>query len=204
MSLFDADAGKAAGAIKDYYKKSRKDLMPYMELGQWAIPGVKETDITGGAGEFLNKLKNFGSTFQVNPEDPTYKFRVGEAEKGVNSFLASRGLYNSRAGLNALQETTTQIGAEEAQNQYNRGYQNILDSFNLASSLGQSQFSKLYNLLGVGANAAGQSASSAMQAGQGIANATIAGGQAKTGLVSDLIGLGGNALLLKYFMGGNN
>jgi len=104
-SLFDTGAGDAAKTMKDMWKKGRKDLRPYMKLGKWAMPGIKDLDITGGAGEFLNKLKTFGQDFRVNPEDPMFKWRMSEGEKGVDRFTASRGLYNSRAALNALQET---------------------------------------------------------------------------------------------------
>jgi len=199
MGLFDADAGKAAKAMKKMWRVGRKDLEPYRKLGEWTMDPIKDVDITGGAGEFLNQLKNYGQNFQVNTQDPAYQWRLGEATKGVDQFLASRGMYNSRAGLNALQDTTNQLTAEESEKQYTRGYGQLLDSFNMASSLGQSEFSKLFNLLGVGAGAAGSSASNAIQAGGNIASSILGGGQAKTGLISDLMGIGGNLGFGKLF-----
>ncbi|GAF88957.1 unnamed protein product, partial [marine sediment metagenome] len=104
----------------------------------------------GGAGEFLDQLKTYGQDFQVNPDDPMFKFRMEQGEEGADRFLASRGLYDSRAALNALQDTGQRISAEESQNQYQRGYGQLIDSFNMASTLGQNEFSSLFNLLGVG------------------------------------------------------
>jgi len=203
MGLFDSGAGDAAKALKKYFNMSAQFLEPYRNLGEWSIEPIKGVDPTGGAGQFLDKLKNYGENFKVNTEDPTYKFRTSEAEKGVNRFLASRGLFNSRPGLNALQQSTNQITAEEAQNQYNRGYQQITDSFNMANTLGQEQFSKLFNLLNVGSGAAGQTSNAALQTGSGIANAKLQGGASQLGFVSDLLGLPVNFLTLKYLLGNN-
>jgi len=195
MGLLDSLTGggsDSSGDIKKYHRKARKDLKPYRKLGKWAIPQAKETDITGGAGEFLNKMKTYGQDFQVNPDDPMFKFRMDQGEKGVNRFMASRGLYNSRAGLNVLQDTGQRISAEESQGQYQRGYGQLMDSFNMATTLGRDKFSKLYNLLGIGSGAAGTSASQAMQTGANLSSSQMAQGQSRTNFISDLMGMGTN------------
>ena len=172
---------KAAGDAKDAARKSlhfqermfrrtRDDFAPFLSAGQQAISDIKGVDPTGGAGEFMDSLRNYGTNFQFDSSNPVYQQRLSESQKQIDSILASRGLYNSRPGMNMISDAQNQIAAEEFGNQYQRGYSNLIDLFNMSTKLGGLNYSKLLDLVKVGTGAAGSTGSAAMQTGQGVAS----------------------------------
>lgn len=67
----------------------------------------------------LNLLDRYEQT--LTPGSEWYQWRQKEGEKGVNRYLASRGLYGSgEAATEAFQRMGTQLSAEEEQSVYNR------------------------------------------------------------------------------------
>ena len=121
--------------------------------------------------EALGRLRNF----EFDPNDPSYQWRLGEGEKGIDQFLASRGLHGSRAGLNALTDFRSRLGAEEYGSQYGR-------AFNLAE-------------MGLGATR-GMSG-----AGAGLPGMAMAEGQNKGAFWSGLPGMAGSAMMGGYYGG---
>ena len=121
--------------------------------------------------EALDRLRNF----EFDESDPSYQWRLGEGEKGIDQYLASRGLYGSRAGLNALTDFRSRLGAEEYGSQYGR-------AFNLAQ-------------MGLGATGG------AAGVGQGMSNLAMQGGQNEANFWGGLPGLAGSSLMSGYYGG---
>lgn len=168
-SQYGADV--QAGVLREMFQTTRADLAPYRQAGMGALNELESADPTGGAGEFMDTLKNFGQNFQFDPNNPAYQLKLEETNKAINQALASRGMWNSRPGLNLLAENERNVLASEYENQYSREYGKNLDLFNMAMSTGSAKLSKLLNLAGMGQNAAAQTGASAMTTGQGISQA---------------------------------
>jgi hypothetical protein len=173
-------------------------------------------DPTGGAGEFLNALRNYGSgytskynpggyidelknlkvDFNFNADDPAYQYKKEQLEKSINRSLAARGLYDSRAGINALSEGNRALISDEVDKQYardvdeynrqvanvqsrygmagtedereyTRGKSNLTDLFNMSTTLGGLNYGKAMDLVKVGTGAS----AAAGNLGQSSANA---------------------------------
>ena len=104
-------------------------------------------------------------------ESPLYKWRIEQGKKQINQSLASRGQYNSGAGLQLLSDFYNRTGAQETDKRYNR----------------------LAQLSGMGANAgiAGYQmqqdpANIIMQGGINQANLQMRAGDIKGGMYRDL------------------
>lgn len=133
-------------------------------------------DPTGGAEKYLTQLENFKPTFDEN--DPIYVWRQEQAEKAVNKILASRGLYDSRVGINALADQNRALTAEESDKQYTRQYGKLTDMINTSMNVGKTKYGAAYDLARMGAGAASGGASSALATGTGVASTTNALGNA--------------------------
>jgi hypothetical protein len=103
-------------------------------------------------------LPEFKYTF--DEQDPAYQFRRQQMEKTLNEAAAARGQFNSRAALNALQEGSMALTADEVDRQFGRQK----DIYNLgllgattqhgadyqrASDLYGRDYDKLQNLFGM-------------------------------------------------------
>jgi hypothetical protein len=77
--------------------------------------------------KYIDQLSGFGQNFKFDETDPAYKYKMQESEKGINKALASRGLFDSRAGVNMLTDADRAIRADEYEKQYGRGYQTVSD-----------------------------------------------------------------------------
>lgn len=77
--------------------------------------------------KFIDQLSGFGQNFKFDETDPSYKYKMQESEKDINRSLASRGLFDSRAGVNMLTDADRAIRADEYEKQYGRGYQTVSD-----------------------------------------------------------------------------
>lgn len=152
-----AGVGAIAGANaqEDALKQAQKNYQPFLDLGVSNIGAYNAADPTGGAGQYINQLKNYGTNFKFDSTNPEYTFKVDEANRKNNMALSARGMYNSRAGLNLLDQSNRAITADEYNTQYNRGYQNIMDLFNTTSQLGKTDYNALLDKIKIGAGAAG-------------------------------------------------
>jgi hypothetical protein len=117
-----------------------------------------------GTGEKGGLLRNFQqSDFQ---EDPGYQFAVDQGQRGIQNSAAASGNLLSGATLKALTRFNQDTANNQYQNSYNRFNQNQ-----------QSQLNSLFNLSGVGQNAAGQVAGYGMNTGSQIAGNILGLGQ---------------------------
>lgn len=107
-------AGAYIGQISDLVKSA-------------STPGVSTQ-------QYIDQLGNYGQNFKFNANDPAYTYKRDEAGKSIDKALASRGLFDSRAGVNMLSDSDRAILSDEYEKQYGRGYQTLTDLFKMGSS----------------------------------------------------------------------
>lgn len=174
-------AKRAAGAAKyaadaqaaaqfEMFEIAREDMKPYREAGQKALAELQNIDPTGGAGRFLEEMEAL--EFKFDPEDEIYKWRQEQNERAVNRFFASRGGFDSRAALNALQESGMALQESEVNRQYNQRYidkmNHLTRQYEMARGIGAAEYGKLADIASMGRGAAATSASHAMQTGTNL------------------------------------
>lgn len=152
-------------------------------------------------GSYIQKIEDFGKNFTFDVNDPNYKYKQSELEKSINKALSARGLYDSRAGINALSAgnqnlTATEVDKQYARqygelkdaygiastedvNKYSRGTSNLLDQYNMALNSGKTKYGATYDIARLGAGAAAGGASSALSSGQSIGSTYNALGAAQ-------------------------
>jgi hypothetical protein len=154
------------------------------DLGGWDSPtGIgglsygqtgKAFDRTGGAGKYMGDLESLIKDFKFDSSDPGYRYKTEESTKSINKALASRGLFDSRAGVNMLSDADRAIMADEYDKQYNRKYGGLTDLFKMAGSLGETGYQSLLDAVKVGS---GAGATAGSLGTSGAANLTSAYGQ---------------------------
>jgi hypothetical protein len=184
---------------------------------------------TGGSEQYMNALAALDPTLAgrinqamgvpegTDPLNALYTWQQEQGEKAINRAASARGLYNSRASINALADFNRALAAEEAQriygravDEYGRQYGQQTDLFNLASQLGATRYGKVMDILNLGTGAQGAMSNAALATGQGIASNYLAGGNAlaqsalnqgaaQGGFWSGLGGLPQNALASQYY-----
>jgi hypothetical protein len=120
------------------------------------LTNYANTDVTGGAGNWMQQLAQMGKNFKFNENDPAYRYKLEQATKAANENLAARGMYNSRAGLNLLDESGRAIMSDEYDKQYGREYSRISDLYGMGMGLGARQGEQQANLFGMGMNLGGR------------------------------------------------
>lgn len=161
-----------AEATMKMFRISREDLAPYRRAGQRALGQLENIDPTGGAQKYIDEMEAL--EFQFDPEDEIYKWRQDQLEEQTNQFFASRGGYDSRAALNAIQEGGMALQENEVNRQYNQRY---LSKFNQLSALyemsrgvGAAEYAKYADIANMGRGAATTSSQNALQTGTNLAN----------------------------------
>lgn len=188
-------------------KKNKWDA-PTSLGGQTYAKTGEAFDRTGGAGDYKGRLDDLLTNFKFNTDDPAYKYKKEESTKSIDKALASRGLFDSRAGVNMLTDADRAITAEEYDKQYNRQYGGLTDLFNMSSKLGETGYQSLLDAVKVGS---GSGASAGSMGNQATGNTVSAYGQmAQAGSQNDAnnaslySGLGAmpmNAMLLYNLLG---
>lgn len=166
-------------------------------------------DPTGGAGEFMDQLKSYGTNFQFDPSNPAYTQKLKLAQEANDKALASRGMYNSRAGLNLQDETARNVQSEEFEKQYQRGYSNLMDMFNMSRTLGATNYSKALDAVKIGqgsASTAGalgnQAVGNLNSAYGGMANVAGQNADNQANMYSALGAMPMNYMVLQNLLGG--
>jgi len=181
--LSSRGADKAGEATKrgidvqrDMFDLSRKDFEPFLKAGTSGVDQLlseRPRDASNwfrSAGGYARGLEDYGANFQFDPTEPIYQQRLEQSQEGIDKILASRGLFNSRPGMNMIQDSFENIQATEFDKQYRRGYSNLTDLFGMSTQLGGIEYSKLLDLAKIGQGAAGSAGQFGVQTGQGIAN----------------------------------
>lgn len=166
-------------------------------------------DPTGGAGQFMEQLKNYGTNFQFDTANPAYQQQLSEQTRALNDQLAARGMYNSRAGMNVIANADRNLMASEYDKQYQRGYGNLMDLFNLSNTLGQQKYNSLLDAVKIGTGAGATAGSLGNQAAGNIQSAygqmagtSMASGQQQANLWSGLGAMPMNYMILQNMLSG--
>jgi len=163
-------ADKSSKYLKGAAKQARADMAPWRQMGYSAIPSMQAMDITRGGRHYQTLLDELSQNFQFDPENPLYKQKQGEMTENINASLAARGMYNSRPGLNLLEEAGTGLMNTESERQYQQKYGSLMDLYNMSNQLSGTEWGRLTDMAKIGTGAAGQSGQAAMQAGQGLSS----------------------------------
>jgi len=158
-----------------------------------AAPAAPATGVGAGRGYPSNWNANGapglasngeGTTFATNPgtgasyeTSPMYQWQLKQGEKSINRALAARGRKNSSVGLNTLANFYNQLGAGEADKQYNRTFDQ--QKLGLQAALAQAQ-------------AAGASSGQLAQLYAALGNNMAQGSQGYGSSIADLIKQYGN------------
>lgn len=147
-------ANNATSTQYAMYEQMRQDLMPYMNLGNSALPMLQSLMGLGpgGMSGALSTLQNY----------PGYQWAVGQGQQALDRSAASRGLELSGG----------QLKDTEA---YGQG---------MADQLFGTYFGQLSGLAGMGENAAAGVGSAGVQTGQGMAATQMQAGNAWAGGLS--------------------
>ena len=198
------DATKDATKLqKKMWKRSLKYLKPFRKFGEKeGIGGLEQFlsrpgGVSGGRESLIDELRGLSSGFKFDPDDPAYKFRMGEAQKQLDQFSASRGNYNSRAAMNALLKSGMQLSGEESEKQYGRQYGSIMDQFNMRGGVSDEMYNKLMGIAGMGQSAATGSANISQATGQQIGSNYMQQAQGERDLWSGLGAAPLNFMLLQ-------
>ena len=153
------NTNKANEALYQAYDKGRGDLLPWLDNGTGAINqlgfGLGVGD--NGTGVKGDLLRNFGaSDFQA---DPGYQFTLDQGQRGIQNSAAAGGGLLSGATLKALTRFNQDTASNQYQNSYNRFNQNK-----------QQQLNSLFNMAGVGQQAAGMIGQYGMNTSNAVSN----------------------------------
>lgn len=122
------------------------------ELQYGTGAAVTQEQLAGG-GELLPTVPTLAQdiNMQWDPDDPVYKYKQEQLAEQVNKQLASRGLYDSRAGLDVLSDATMNLASSEIDKQYSRAVgerdyltQTAADQYSLGAQRGQTLYDRLY------------------------------------------------------------
>lgn len=175
------------------FNQAVKALQPYIDAGYRGLAAFETTP----SGADVSELPSTTIDFEFDPEDQIYKTQQEEGEKAINRALAARGLYSSRAGVNALADFNRKLIADETQNQYSRAlakYGRDIDRFGTVNALAQQELNKYYSLANLGRGTATSQGSLGTQAAGNISGAYLNQGNA----LANIYGNQGNALANIY------
>ena len=163
--------------------------------GADAVPGL---NVDTSSPDFGKYARDFGmSDFQA---DPGYGFRMSEGMKALERSAAARGGLLSGATLKGI----TRFGQDTASSEY-------INAFNRYQTNRSNQLNPLQSLLGSGQTSTNLLSNAAGQAGQGMAGAAMAGGQARASGYANMatalnqgLSTGANLYMQNQYLSGAN
>ena len=172
LGVGGAVAGGVLGnnAIQDSIKEMQKYYKPFYDLGVSNIPALNAADPTGGSGQYIDQLKDYGTNFEFDYANPAYTQQLAETTRINDQNLASRGMYNSRAALNLQDQSARNLVTTEYDKQYARGYGNLTDLFNMTNQNAGTNYGKLLDMVKIGSGASSSAGQGSLAAGQSSAN----------------------------------
>ena len=186
VSLYGADkaagaqkraARDAAAAQEQAYSRQEALQEPFRQAGLTAtnrmltLLGLEGGDTA--SPDFGKYARDFSmADFEA---DPGYGFRMSEGMKALERSAAARGGLLSGSTLKGI----TRFGQDTASNEY-------LNSYNRYQTNRLNQLNPLQSLYGGGQSSTNMLSNAAGQTGQGVANAALAGGQARASGYSNM------------------
>lgn len=174
--------------------------MPNQPAGSGSAPAAPAAPATGvGAGRGYPSNWNAnnapglasggeGTTFATNPStgasyetSPMYQWQLKQGEKSINRALAARGRKNSSVGLNTLANFYNQLGAGEADKQYNRTFDQQKLGMQAALAQAQAAGASAGQLAQLAASLGSQMSQGSTGYGQSIADLIKSYGQQESG-----------------------
>lgn len=157
-----ADAARDANSTQlQMYDQTRADQAPYRDAGYIALGQLGKG--TADGGEFNRRF-----TMDDFQADPGYRFRLKEGEDAINRAAIAGGGRYSGATLKAL----TRFGSDQASQEFG-------NSYNRWTSDTTNRFNRLAAVAGIGQTAANQTAAAGTATAAGVAQGTIAAGNAR-------------------------
>lgn len=142
----------------DYQKtqdeRNAANQQPYIDAAKTVLPNI--TNELQPGGQFNRSVTAQDITNNMSPD---YAFTLEQGQKAVNNAEASQGRYGSGAGVKALDQYTTGLAGQYA-NQAFQNYQNNLTG----------QYNRLSSLTGLGQTGASNLGGQSLSAAQGIGN----------------------------------
>ena len=184
-------ANTAAATQRGMYDAMRKDLQPYMDIGQTA------------SNDLMSRMPFLTSPISMDQASlertPGYQFNLSQGLKSVQNGAAARGLGTSGAAMKGAAQFATGLADNTYQNQFNNENINRTQAYN-----------RLFGLVGLGQNAAAGVGNAGVTTGQGISSAQIGAGNAQAagynamgGAVANGANQVGNLFLMNTLSGGS-
>jgi len=142
-------AGQSAAGLNTAAGNANALLAPWLQAGQGAAASLADLMAPGGA------LSHQFTAEDMKTLDPGYQFRIDMANKMAQQSAAARGGALGGGTLQALASLNQNLASSEMQNAFTR-----------FQTQQQNRFSNLYNLAGLGQNAANVSGANLMNAAQ--------------------------------------
>lgn len=149
-------ANKATDVQERMFQQTREDLAPYNAVGQGALTTLANFYGINSDGTPSTDGALSAGALEAFRNSPDYQFALTEGVKGIDRSAASKGLLLSGGQLKGVTD-----------------YASGLATTNLNNYL-----TRLRDLAGLGENAGAQTGNLALSTGRGIADTTLAGGEA--------------------------
>lgn len=196
----------------EQYKPSEfnfKESPGYQFRKQQGMDGIQSSAAASGgllSGATLKALNNHNSNLASQEYNNAFNQYQADENRRYNQYLGQEQLNQSQQGQ-AFNQYLQNEGLRSGQHQ--QAFQNWQSQDNNAYSRHQTdqnnQYNRLWNLVGMGQNAAAQQGAAGMQTGQAVANNTMAAGNAQaagqvgsTNALADMIGGVGSSVLGGY------
>lgn len=192
-------ADRSAQAQLDMYYQSREDAAPWRLAGEKAL---------GSYDEYIQKYANVPNQYGEALADPSkylqspgYNWLVDQGVQGINRGASATGKLDSGQRSKDLMDWNRGAAAQDYGNYLNQ----LLNSQNFEMNQVGTTANMYGNLAGLGQNTAISGGQQAMQTGQNVGQSYLAAGDAqaggtinqanaRTGLYSNIAGLGSNAM----------
>jgi hypothetical protein len=140
--------------------------------------GQAATQLGGmiSSGAFNQPQENFQYNYQ---EDPAYRNQLATGNQQVQANASSMGSLFSGATMKALQKYGVNMANQNYNQNNNRQYSQYNQQYENNANQMQNQFSRMFQTANMGQQAAGNLTNSTQQLGQGMANLTMQGGNAR-------------------------
>jgi hypothetical protein len=147
----------AQDQMQQYYQQAQGQMQPFIQQGQQA-----GTQLGGAMQQLLDPQALQDKWMQSYETSAQAKNMQDQAQQSGLNAASSMGLMGSSPAMQALQQGSAQIGAQDRQSYLN----DLMQKYQLGTGIGQ-------NMYGTGANMAGQSAQQTQQMGENMGAAAF-------------------------------